>query len=221
LSISSAPIRHTLAATDRQEPLMRTEHRVIPGAADPRMSMVERTLVLHWLEESHDEFFAAIDGVSQTRWTWKPSPTRWSVGDTAEHIVAAEAVLFNFVQRAIAAPPNSAWEEQTKGKTQLIIDVIPSRQGKARAPEPIVPRLQLTREQVKERFDAQRAAIVTFAAETQLALKAHTIEHPFPILGTLNGYQWLVLTPLHTIRHNKQIAEVKTTLGYPSEVQGP
>jgi len=108
-------------------------------AAVPHISAEERTQVLKWLDESHKEFFAAIDGVSDAHWKWKPAPERWSVGETAEHIVLAEALLFGFVRRAMAAPPNPAWEEQTKDKTELLIRMIPSRQRKAVAPEPIVP----------------------------------------------------------------------------------
>ena len=185
-------------------------------AADPHISAEERPQLLKWLDESHKEFFAAIDGVSDAQWKWKPAPERWSVGETAEHIVLAEALLFDFVRKAMATPPNPAWEEQTKGKTELLIRVMPSRQGKAVAPEPIVPHEGLARAQVKERFEKQRIDIVKFASETQAALKEHTVVHPFPTFGTLNAYQWLIYVPLHTIRHDKQIAEVKATPGYPS-----
>jgi hypothetical protein len=185
-------------------------------AADPRLSAEERTQLLKWLDESHKEFFAAIDGVSDAQWKWKPAPERWSVGETAEHIVLAEALLFDFVRKAMAAPPNPAWEEQTKGKTELLVRVMPSRQGKAVAPEPIVPHEGLNRAQVRERFEKQRIDIVKFAGETGVALKEHTVVHPFPIFNTLNAYQWLIYIPLHTIRHDKQIAEVKATAGYPS-----
>jgi len=183
-------------------------------AADPHMTTEERTKVLAWLDESHKEFFAAIDGVSDAQWKWKPAPERWSVGETAEHIVLAEAMLFDFAKKAMAAPPNPDWEEKTKGKTEFIVRVMPSRQGKAQAPEPIVPREGLTRAQVKERFEKQRIEILKFA-ETNAPLKEHTAEHPFPIFNTLNAYQWLIYVPLHTIRHDKQIAEVKATPGYP------
>jgi len=84
------------------------------------------------------------------------------------------------------------------------------------APEPIVPREGLTYAQVKERFEKQRVAILKFASDTQLPLKEHTADHPFPVFGTLNAYQWLIYVPLHTIRHDKQIAEVKATPGYPA-----
>ena len=100
------------------------------GNANAHMSTEERAQVLRWLEESHREFFAEIDSVSDDQWNWKPAPERWSVG------------------------------------------------------------------------------------ETHLALKEFTLAHPFPVFGTLNAYQWLIYVPLHTLRHNKQIAELKVTPGY-------
>ena len=135
------------------------------------MSAEERTKVLNLLEESHKEFYASIDGVSDAQWKWKPAPERWSVGETAEHIVLAEALLFSIVQKAIASSPNPAWEEQTKGKTELIERVMAPRLGKAQAPEPIVPRGGMTLAQVKERFERRRAEIVKFAGETNAPLK--------------------------------------------------
>lgn len=184
-------------------------------AADARMTTEDRSKVLHWLDESRQEFLAAIDGVSEEQWKWKPAPERWSVGETAEHIVLAEAMLFANVKKAVSSPANPAWEEQTKGKTELIERVMAPRLGKAQAPEAIVPRNGLTLTQVKERFVKQRVEIVKFASDTNLALKEYTVDNPFPVFGTLNAYQWLIYVPLHTERHDKQIAEVKATAGYP------
>jgi hypothetical protein len=184
-------------------------------AADAHITAEERTKVLNWLEESRKEFLAAIDGLSEEQWKWKPAPERWSVGETAEHIVLAEAGLFGNVQKAVAAPANPAWEEKTKGKTEFIERVMAPRLGKAQAPEALIPKGDMTPAQVKERFARQRAEIVKFAGETQVALKEHTVEHPFPVFATLNAYQWLIYAPLHTMRHDKQIAEVKATAGYP------
>jgi hypothetical protein len=183
--------------------------------ADAHMSTEERANVLHWLEESHQEFLASIDGVTDEQWKWKPAPERWSVGETAEHIVLAEALLFDSVKKAMSSPANPTWEEETKGKTEFIVKVMAPRLGKAQAPEPIVPRNGMTLAQVRERFEQQRAEIVKFATDTNLALKEHTVVHPFPVFGTLNAYQWLIYVPLHTERHDKQIAEVKATAGYP------
>ena len=46
-------------------------------------------------------------------------------------------------------------------------------------------------------------------------MKDHTTEHPFPVFNTLNAYQWLVYIPMHNLRHDLQIAEVKASPGYP------
>ncbi|HEV3331887.1 MAG TPA: DinB family protein [Bryobacteraceae bacterium] len=183
------------------------------SAGDARMTPEERTKALNWLEESRKEFLAAIDGVTDQQWRWKPSPDRWSVGEVAEHIVLAEASQFANVKKAISSPANPAWEEKTKGKTETLVAVLAPRLGKAQAPEAIVPKGGMTPAQVKERFERQRVEIARFATETDLPLKQYTIDNPF--FGALNAYQWLIYAPLHTMRHDKQIAEVKATPGYP------
>jgi hypothetical protein len=179
------------------------------------MTAEERTKVINWLDESHKEFLASITGVTEEQWKWKPTPARWSVGETAEHIVLAEGALFANVQKAISSPPNPAWEEKTKGKTEFLEKVMAPRLGKATAPDPIVPTGKLTQSEVREKFEKQRREIVAFARDTQVELKQFTVEHPFPVFNMLNAYQWLIYIPLHTMRHDKQIAEVKATPGYP------
>ena len=186
---------------------------VVFGESDARMTPDERAKALKWLEESRQEFLAAIDGVTEQQWKWKPAPERWSVDEVAEHIVIAEASQFANVQKAISLTPNPAWEAQTKGKTERLEAVLAPRLGRVQAPEAIVPKGGMTLAQVKERFEKQRAEMVKFARETDAPLKQYTIDNPF--FGALNGYQWLIYAPLHTMRHDKQIAEVKATTGYP------
>jgi hypothetical protein len=127
--------------------------------------------------------------------------------------VLAEAAQFNNVKKALSLPPNPAWAEETRGKTERLEAILAHRLGKAQAPEAIVPKGEMSSAQVRERFEMQRAEIVKFSTETDLPLKEHTVNNPF--FGTLNGYNWLVYAPLHTMRHVKQIAEVKGTAGYP------
>jgi hypothetical protein len=183
-------------------------------AADAQMTTEERANALTWLADSRKEFLAAIDGVTESQWTWKPAADRWSVGEVAEHVVLAEASQFNVVKQAIASSvANPAWEQQTKGKTAMLVAILAPRLGKAQAAEAIVPKGGMTRAQVKERFEQQRSEIVRFASETNAPLKQFTVENA--AFGTLNGYQWLIYAPLHTMRHDKQIAEVKSTTGYP------
>src|SRR5215475_12107144 len=140
------------------------------------MTETERAKALKYLEDSHLEFLAAIDGLNDAQWRWKPAPEKWSIAECAEHIVMAEAGMFQRIQNALAAPPNTAWEEKTKGKTEMIEMVMAPRRGRASAPQPLVPKGNLTCTEVKERFEKQRSAFVKFTRETQAPLKEHTAE---------------------------------------------
>jgi hypothetical protein len=184
---------------------------------DPCLSPEERKQVLKWLDESETAFLKAIDDVSAAQWKWKAAPEQWSIGETAEHVVIAEALLFGMVGRAMTTPSNPEWEEQTKGKTELLINTMPyPEQGKAVAPDPILPREAIHQTDVAKRFQRQRIEIVKFAGETDRPLKAHTFRHPFPEFGILSAYQWFIYVPLHTKRHCQQIARIKALADFPS-----
>lgn len=127
----------------------------------------------------------------------------------------AEGLLFGQVQQALAAPPNPDWEKKTAGKTEFLERVMVDRSHKAVAPETIRPQ-GLSREEVIRRYKEGRTKTLAFARETEAALKEHTTEHPFPVFNTLNAYQWLIYIPLHNMRHDQQIAEVKNSAGYPN-----
>jgi hypothetical protein len=186
-------------------------------AADATASITpqERQKLFDYLRSSEEKFLALLDGVGETAWVWKPAPERWSVGECAEHIVRTERSLFETAKRALAAPENPEWAEKTKDKGAFIERVMPDRTGRAQAPQEVRPTEGLTKAQVMDQFRATREELAKLMEDQTLPLKSHTEDHPFPVFGTLNAYQWIIYVPLHTIRHSKQIEEVKATAGYP------
>jgi len=184
-------------------------------ASDADVTAAERAHAIKLLQDSQKEFLSLVDGLTEEQWNYKSAPDRWSVGETAEHIVLAEGGLFANLKRAMAAPPNPDWETKTRGKTEFIEKVMVDRSHKAQAPEAIVPHGKLSHEEVIQRYKAGRAKTMKFAEENEVALKEHTADHPFPVFGTLNAYQWLIYIPLHNMRHDQQIAEVKASPGFP------
>jgi len=187
------------------------------AADEGKITAEERAKVIKLLKESQAETLEALEKLSDEQLKFKAAPEKWSVLEVAEHILLAEGLLFGAVQRAAASTPNPDWETKTKGKTELLERVLPDRSGKAQAPESIVPTGKLARAELIAKFKEARAKTLKFAEETQLPLKAHTLDHPFPIFGTLNAYQWLIYIPLHNIRHNQQIAEVKANANFPKK----
>lgn len=182
-----------------------------------KLTVEERAKAIKWMKDSQADTLAALEKLSDEQLKFKAAPDKWSILEVAEHITMAESLLFGAVQGAIAAKPNPDWAEKTKGKDQFLEDVLAGRKGKAQAPESIVPSGKLTRQELIAKFKEVRAKTLKFAEETQLPLKAHTLDHPFPVFGTLNAYQWLIYIPLHNMRHNKQIEEVKANSNFPKK----
>jgi DinB superfamily len=185
------------------------------AASDPRMTREERARAIKMLVDTQKEFLDAVENLSDAQWNYRPSPFRWSVGLVAEHIVLTQERLFLIVERSLTQKPNPDWESKTAGKEELLERVLPNRTGRAQAPVEVRPSGKLSRDEVIKRFKQARVKIMEFAEKTDLPLKAHTFDNPFPVFNTLNAYDWLLYIPLHTTRHNKQIAEVKATPGYP------
>jgi hypothetical protein len=183
--------------------------------SDAHMTPEERAKVIKLLDESEKEYLDAISNVTEAQWTYKPSPFKWSVGEVAEHIMLTEPALFSFLERALSAKPDPDWESKTAKKDEFLERVLPSRTRKAQAPREIQPTGKLSREEVIRRYKEARARTRDFAEHTDLPLKAYEAQHPFPAFNILNAYDWLLYIPLHNIRHNQQIAEVKATPGYP------
>jgi galactokinase len=180
--------------------------------ADPKMTKAERAELIELLNKSEKEFVQAVEGLTDQQWSFKPGPDRWSVAECAEHIVLAEALLFETATSSLTAASDEKWED-TLRKTDVLRRALPNRTTKVDAPAAIKPRQAMTRQQLMARFKEQRARALAYVQETEAPLKAHTAANPF--FGPLNAHQWLLYIPLHHLRHNLQIAEVKTSSSYP------
>ena len=185
-------------------------------AADPRITPEERAKLIRYLHDSQKEFLDLLEGVSDAEWSWKATPEKWSVGETAQHIALAEGFLFDMSSKAMSSAPDPAWETKTRGKTELLERYLVDRSTKVKAPEPLNPvGVTMTRAEVIAKFNENRARTIEFAETTQLPLREHITKGPFPVFDPLNAYHFVLYIPLHNLRHNQQIAEVKASPGYP------
>ena len=103
------------------------------------MTAKERAHLIKLLQDSQKEYLSYVENVSEAQWNWKPGQDRWSVGETAEHILLAEGSLFSAMDRAVAAPRNPDWEKSTAGRAELLERALLDRNHKAVSPESIRP----------------------------------------------------------------------------------
>ncbi len=189
------------------------------SASDAALSPEERQEMSDLLNESRDLLVGLIESTNDEQWTYKPAPDRWSVAECAEHIIRSERALLDSAKAAMASDPDPDWQEKTKGKADLLRDVMPNRrpqgQGGATAPQEIRPQGGLSQAQLIDEFDKLRAEVIEYIDNLDGDVKSHIYGHPFPIFNDLNAHDWLLYIPLHTIRHSRQIVEVKESEGYP------
>ena len=181
-------------------------------AQDAKMTATERAELIDRLQKTEQELMQLVAGVTDAQWTFKPAPERWSIAEVVEHIVLAEAMMFDLAVRSLDRPPDPKWDA-TLAKTDTLRKALPNRSRRVDAPAAIKPQQAMSRADLMARYGEQRQRALAYARDSDRPVKAHTAPNPF--FGDLNAHQWLLYIPLHNERHNQQIAEVKTTPGYP------
>jgi uncharacterized damage-inducible protein DinB len=187
------------------------------NAAPTTLTPEERESALKSFQATRDNFLKSIAGLSQKQWTFKPGPDRWSVAEVAEHIAVSESSLFALVQKQImASPATPEKREQVKGKDEIVLERVPDRSHKAQAPEFLRPTGRwATEADLTNAFEESRKATMDYIRTTNDDLRDHFFDHP--LLGTMDGYQWLLLISAHSARHTAQIEEVKSDPNFPKE----
>lgn len=179
------------------------------------LTKAERERAIDLLEKSREDLLRAVESLTDEQWNFRPTEGIWSAGDVVQHLARAEKGMFIAVQRAAAAAPDPDWAGKTDGKLEQLERHVLNREAKIQAPERILPTPDLSRAEVMDRYSGGRDKSLGFIRSSTLPLKAHLFETPFPFLGTLNAYQWLVYIALHNLRHNEQVNELLSHPGFP------
>jgi hypothetical protein len=175
----------------------------------------EREFAIKQFEATRENFLKSIAGLTQKQWAFKPAPDRWSIAEVSEHIAVSESTLGGLVrQQVMQSPAAPEKRDQVKGKDDLVLQRIPNRSHKVQAPEMLRPTGRwATEADLTKAFEDGRKANIDYIRTTNDDLRDHFFDHP--ALGTLDGYQWLLLISAHSARHTAQIEEVKSDPNYP------
>ena len=185
------------------------------ASSAPALSTEERTAAIDEMEKSRKAFLAAIDGLSDAQYRFKPAPDRWSVAEVAEHIAVSEESLLGMVkERVLKTPATPELLAQVNRDNNLLLSRVQDRSNKVQAPEMLRPSGRFpTVDAVKAAFSQSRDKSVEFVKAAPENLHAYAAPHP--VLKALDGYQWLLLLSAHTGRHTAQILEVKADPKFP------
>lgn len=177
------------------------------------LTAVEREKAVKYLEQTRDGVIAATQGLSEAQMKFKPSPDRWSVAETLEHIAVAEDYLLGNVTHNIMKAPAGPANRDTAKLDALILAAVPDRSQKRQAPSPLVPTGRWTPGETLAHFEQSRAKTIAFLQSTPDLREHASADNPFQ--QPMDAYEWLLFISAHSERHTKQIAEVKADRNFP------
>ena len=179
------------------------------------LSTEEVQRALNYLKTTQEGVVAATKDLSEAQWAFKQAPERWSVAEVTEHIAAAEDMLMGLIQGQVMTAPANTEATETKAVDELVLQAIPDRSHKLKAPEPLIPvnRFHTPTESLTH-FKESRTKTIEFLKDTK-GLRDHAVDSP---LGKkLDAYQWILFIAAHSDRHTKQILEVKADPNFPKK----
>jgi uncharacterized damage-inducible protein DinB len=186
---------------------------VAVGAGAQTLSQEDREKGMKYLESTEQGVLDATRGLTAEQWNFKPAADRWSVAEVAEHIAAAEDLLYGMITGQVMKAPARGATEDVKAIDQMVLTGVPDRSHKAQAPEPLKPTNRFgSPEASLKHFEESRQRTIDFLKKTD-DLRAHATDSP---LGKkLDAYEWILFIGAHSERHTKQIAEVKGDAKFP------
>ena len=173
----------------------------------------ERETALALLARSQAAVLKSVEGLSEEQARWKPAD-RWSILEYIEHLAVSDDGLVRLIKRSLDTPAYAEPEEERKAREQKIrATTIP--RGVNHAPSNLQPvaRFASLSEAVAA-FLAARERTIEFARTTTDELRHHFTPHP--VLGQMDGYQWLCGNARHAESHAGHVMEIRAMPDFPS-----
>jgi hypothetical protein len=160
-------------------------------------------------------------GLSDAQWKFKPAQDRWSIAEILEYMVIVHERVLGRVREQLPQAPAPPADRDSHKLDAIVLEKIPDRSIKAKAPDYIQPTGLLTLPGALDRLFRNYERLIE-CIESTPDLREHVLEAPPLRLVTngaydsMDGYQWALTAAAHDQRHVAQILEVKDDLNYPA-----
>lgn len=176
----------------------------------------DRTTALEHFDETKTDFLNEIKGLSETQLNFKESPERWSVAEVAEHIIVAENGVLPLIINKVLKAPVAAGKDNYRVKDQAVWMAVTNRSTKFTAPESVQPNGRFkSKAEILTGFKEARNKTIEFVKTTDIDLRNHFADNP--VMGVIDGYQWLIFLNAHSQRHLDQIKQIKADPNFPKK----
>ncbi|OJJ15619.1 hypothetical protein BKI52_37690 [marine bacterium AO1-C] len=182
-------------------------------SSDTGLTKSERAFAVKKLENSRNQLLTVLNGLSEKQLNYKSSSSSWSVAECVEHIAIFENEVFDIIKESLALPASPERRKDIKYSDKKLLVRIADRTKKEKTQEGLKPHRKYGNHDatVKE-FQIKRAKHIYYVKTTKDDLRNH-----FVGFGALDAYQIILYMSAHTIRHIKQIKEIKAHKNFPKK----
>jgi hypothetical protein len=181
-----------------------------PSSSELALTADQIAKATRHLAITRDALVESVTGLSPLQWGFRPNYDSWSAAEVLEHLALMEGRVHVIIGNMSSAP-----EAESTGKQfemdEVILNQVPNRSTKLRAPEPVCPDGRWTGEEALQCFLTSRERTMQLLTAPLLRGRVR----PHPLFGPWDGYQWLLATGSHTARHIDQIREIKADFHFP------
>jgi uncharacterized damage-inducible protein DinB len=185
---------------------------------EPGTEQEQKAYLLNYFEQTSKQLQEAVEGLTEAQLSYRPTAGHWSISQCLEHILLTEKFLFQEVKDLFSLPPNPERKNEVEVTDEGLIKGMTDRSFKAQASEEVsskeVGNLKDPSEAIHQ-HNRQKAEIVAFINGRPIEdMRGRISDSPF---GPVDGYHFILYIPAHTVRHIKQIEELKAMADFPGK----
>lgn len=184
--------------------------------AGVELNPADRAKGAQYLASTRESLLIALRGLNDSQWQFKPADNRWSIAEVVEHLAIVEGRVHTRVGQMPDCPTDDPGRDLAE-MDEAIMAKVPLRTQKVEAPPPIQPTGAISPEEALAQFTERRRQTEQLL-ESAPYLRGRVAQHP--VLGPLDGYQWILAVAAHSARHTAQIAEIKSHPQFPESACG-
>jgi hypothetical protein len=172
----------------------------------------DKRYVINYSSETENHLVSMLADVNEKAWNHRLVDGQWTIAETAEHLLAAEQIIFKNMKKILSTETADANRKSDLPNFEVLQERLLDRYSKkAKTVAPLEPSGKwATKKGFLEAFRDHRTALRSFLSNTDQPLEQFFTETP---VGTINLMQYAVLASAHGARHTMQIEDIKAQLG--------
>lgn len=162
----------------------------------------------------------AVSGLSNAQLEHRPGDGLWSISEILHHLALTEEANSKFMSRLIRQADSGSLVPDPS-PDQSVLDCLDSfaetlHNTKATAPDFVAPKEHAPVADSLARLESALAGMIDKVKQLG-PYDLSQVVYPHPLLGPLNGYQWVVISGRHEGRHAAQIRRIKKAEDFPAD----